>query len=432
MDNQQAPHRPKVVIIGGGFGGLNAATALAHAHVDITLIDRTNHHLFQPLLYQVATAGLNPGDIAEPIRHVLRKQRNASVVLGEVKRIDTDHRKVITDDLVFNYDYLIVATGARHSYFGNDEWEKIAPGLKSLDDALELRERILGAFELAEKALDEAQRRVALTFAVIGAGPTGVEMAGAIAELAKFTLVKDFRKIDPSLARVVLIDAAPRVLPTFKEDLSEKALQQLVEMGIEVHLNAMVKKVDDHAVEFGDERIETHTIVWAAGNAASPLGKMLGAETDKAGRVKVAGTLALPDHPEVFAIGDMVYLEKKDGTPVPAVSPAAIQMGKHAAMTILRDIARKKPEPFQYHDKGNMATIGRHRAIADLHVTRFGGFMAWMAWLLVHLMFLVGFRNRVAVFFQWAYAYFTYGKGARLINGRVFGSRKAEDVALVK
>lgn len=429
MDNQQAPHRPKVVIIGGGFGGLNAAAALAHARVDITLIDRTNHHLFQPLLYQVATAGLNPGDIAEPIRHVLRKQRNASVVLGEVKRIEPEQRKVMTDDLEFKYDYLIVGTGARHAYFGNDQWENLAPGLKSLDDALELRERILGTFELAEKAMDEAQRRRALTFVVVGAGPTGVEMAGAIAELAKFTLVKDFRKIDPSLARVVLVDAAPRVLPAFKEELSGKALRQLENMGIEVHLNAMVKQVESCALEFGETRIETNTIVWAAGNKASPLGAMLGGETDKAGRVKVAETLAMPNHPEIFAIGDLVALQRKNGEPVPAVSPAAIQMGKHAVMNILRDIAGKPPEPFKYLDKGSMATIGRHRAVADLHVTRFGGFPAWMAWLLVHLMFLVGFRNRVAVFFQWSYAYFTYGKGARLITGRRFGSRKAEAVS---
>jgi len=415
--------RPKVIIIGGGFGGLNAALALSRAQVDITLLDRTNHHLFQPLLYQVATAGLNPADIAEPIRHVLRKQKNVEIVLGDVKRIDKAHRKVITEDLVFNYDFLIVATGARHSYFGHPEWETHAPGLKNLEDALELRKRILTAFEQAEKALTSESRRAALTFVVVGAGPTGVEMAGAIAELARFTLVKDFKHIDPKGARVVLVDAAPRVLPMFKEDLSAKALEHLRELGVEVHLDAMVEEVTESSVTFGEKTIESRTIVWAAGNAASPLGKMLG-ETDKAGRVLVEKTLAVKDHPEVFAIGDLASLEDAKGQSVPAVSPAAIQMGRHAAMNIQRAIAGKEPHEFKYLDKGNMATIGRHAAVADLHVARFGGFLAWLAWLLVHLMFLVGFRNRAAVFLQWAYAYFTYGKGARLITGKAHQNAK--------
>ncbi len=410
---------PKVLIIGGGFGGLQAAQTLANRQAAVTLIDRTNHYLFQPLLYQVATAGLNPSDIAQPIRHILQDAQNIEVVLGEVKEIDPAARIVkIESGRVFTYDFLIVATGARHSYFGHDEWEAYAPGLKSLEDALELRSRILKAFEIAEMAESEADRNAALTFVVIGAGPTGVEMAGAIVELATHTLTDDFHEIDPAKSKVVLLDAAPRVLPAFAAANSRSALEQLQKMGVEVRTGMAVKEVEPAGVRLENEFIPTRTIIWAAGNAASPLAKQLGAKVDRAGRVEVNQDLSIPGHPEVFAIGDMVLFTHQTGKPLPGVSPVAMQMGRRAAFNILETLDGRPTRRFRYFDKGSMATIGRNKAVADIRGIRFGGFLAWLAWLFVHLIFLIGFRNRISVFAQWVWSYFTYGRGARLIYGK--------------
>jgi len=406
---------PVVVVIGGGFGGLSAVKALADAPVRIILIDRSNHHLFQPLLYQVATAGLSPADIAQPIRAILRNQKNVTVVLDEVKAIRPETREVITSDITFTYDYLIVAAGARHHYFGHDDWERFAPGLKSLADATEIRRRVLLAFEVAEKARSEEERTAALTFVVVGAGPTGVEMAGAISELARFTLRRDFRHIDPAQARVILVEAGPRVLPTFSPELSESALRQLQALKVEVRLNSAVTRLAEGEVDINQEVIPTRTVVWAAGNKASDLASMLGAETDRQGRVKVNPDLTIPGHPEIQAIGDMISATYGDGKPVPGVSPAAIQAGRHAAANILRQLRGEKPVEWKYFDKGSMATIGRNAAVAQIGAFKFGGFLAWAAWVFVHLLFLMGFRNRTAVFLQWVWAYFTYGKGARLI-----------------
>ena len=425
----QTKSSPLVVIVGGGFGGLYAAKELAGKAVRVTLIDRTNHHLFQPLLYQVATAGLSPADIAQPIRHILKDARNIEVVLGEVDRIDTNSKQVhTTDKLTYPYDYLIVAAGARHSYFGHDEWEGFAPGLKNLEDVIELRRRILSAFEAAEVSSSEEDRRTALTFTVVGAGPTGVEMAGAIAELARRTLSKDFRRIDPRAARVLLLDGAPRILPTFPEDLSRSALAQLESMGVEVRTGKTVKDVSNRGVTVNEEFIASRTVVWAAGNAAAPIAKSLGAETDRAGRVLVNEDLSVPGHPEIFAIGDMACFKHQTGQPLPGVSPAAMQMGRHATKNILFLIRGDKPKPFRYFDKGSMATIGRNKAIADLKFARFGGFLAWLSWLFVHLIFLVGLRNRLLVLFQWTWTYFTFGRGARLIYG-TFRRKKEPIVA---
>jgi NADH dehydrogenase len=409
---------PEVVIIGGGFGGLAAAKELADRAVKVTVIDRTNHHLFQPLLYQVATGGLSPADIAQPIRHILKGAKNIEVILGDVNRIDLNlHQVQTTQGLTYRYDFLIVAAGARHSYFGHEEWEKSAPGLKNLEDALELRRRILMAFERAEMAATEEDRRKALTFVVVGAGPTGVEMAGAIVELARRSLSEDFRRIDPRGTRVLLVDAAPKILPAFGEKLSRSALKQLESMGVEVRTGVMVKSVADDGVTMNDEFIPSQTIVWAAGNAAAPIGQSLGAETDRAGRVVVEEDLSIPGHPEVFAIGDMVCFKHQTGQPLPGVSPVAMQMGRCAAKNIMCQIEGQKPRVFRYFDKGSMATIGRNRAVADLHFVRLSGFLAWLSWLFVHLIFLIGLRNRVAVLYQWVWAYFTYGRGARLIYG---------------
>lgn len=407
---------PQVVIVGGGFGGLSAAKELAGKPLRVTLIDRTNHHLFQPLLYQVATAGLSPADIAQPIRHILRDAKNIEVILGEVDWIDCDAKEVRTTDRVgYPYDYLILAAGARHSYFGHDGWEAYAPGLKSLEDAIELRRRILSAFEAAEMATSEEDRRAALTFIVVGAGPTGVEMAGAIAELAHKTLAEDFRHIDSRSGRILLLDGAPRVLPTFSEDLSRSALVQLERMGVEVQCGAIVKDLSSQGVIVNGEFVASRTVVWAAGNAASPIGKSLGASVDRADRVVVNEDLSIPGHPDVFAIGDMVCFKHETGQPLPGVSPVAMQMGRRAGKNILRLIQGKNPEAFHYFDKGSMATIGRNKAIADLKFARFGGYLAWLSWLFVHLIFLVGLRNRLLVLFQWTWSYLTFGRGARLI-----------------
>lgn len=404
-----------VVIVGGGFGGLSAAKALAGAPVQIVLIDRSNHHLFQPLLYQVATAGLSPADVAKPIRSILRDQKNVEVILDEVLSISAATKSIQTHGGSLAYDYLIVATGARHSYFGRDEWEAHAPGLKTLADAIDIRRRILVAFEEAEKARDDAERRAAMTFVVVGGGPTGVEMAGAIAELANFTLKKDFRNIDSSQARVILVEAGPRLLPAFDESLSNHALQDLHALHVDVLLGKPLTNLDRTHVEVGGERIGCRTIVWAAGNKASPLAAMLG-EVDRQGRLKINPDLSLPGHPEIQAVGDMVTTENKAGKPVPGVSPAAMQAGRHAAENILRHLRGEAAKPWEYFDKGSMATIGRHAAICELGPLKFAGLPAWMAWAFVHLFFLVSFRNRTAVFLQWMWAYFTYAKGARIIS----------------
>ncbi len=409
---------PRVVIVGGGFGGLEAAKALRKVAVRVTLLDRQNHHLFQPLLYQVATAALSPADIAEPLRAILRQQENAEVILTEVRSVDPWRKCVLTSDGEFGYDYLIVAAGARHSYFGRPEWEQFAPGLKSIDDAVEIRRRMLLAFEVAEKTHDDAERRAALTFVVIGGGPTGVEMAGAIAEIARYTLVRDFRHIDASQARVILLDAGERVISNFAPDLSESARRQLFDIGVEVRLRSRVERLTDTAVFLqGGEEIPTRTVVWAAGNAASPLGQSLGVPCDAQGRVIVREDLSIPGHLEIFAIGDMAHFAPGGGTPLPGLSPVAMQQGRHAAGNIRRLASGGWTERFEYWDKGTMATIGRHRAVADMGFLRFGGFVAWLAWLFVHLIFLVSFRDMLLVFTNWAWLYVTKGRGARLITG---------------
>jgi len=410
---------PRVVIIGGGFGGLAAARALGDAPVRVTLLDRQNHHLFQPLLYQVATAALSPADIAEPLRHILRKQGNAEVIMTEVKEIQPGAKQVLTQDGPVPYDYLIVAAGTRHSYFGHEEWESFAPGLKSLDDALGIRRRMLAAFEVAEKTQDAEERKAALTFVVIGAGPTGVEMAGAIAEIARVTLVRDFRHIDSSQARVILLDGAPRVLPVYTPELSDNARRQLEKIGVEVRLGMAVEEVREGEVKLkGGESIRATTIVWAAGNAASPLGTSLGVPLDRQGRVIVKDDLTVPGHPEVQVIGDQAHFaESEGGTPLPGLAPVAMQQGRHAAQNIRSQVAGAWTAKFEYVDKGSMATIGRHAAVADVRGIRFGGVIAWLAWLFIHLIFLVGFRNKIMVLLNWAYVYFTYGRNARLITG---------------
>ncbi len=408
-----------MVIIGGGFGGLTAARALRRTPVRVTLLDRQNHHLFQPLLYQVATAALSPADIAEPLRHILRRQENCEVLLTEVQSIDVAAKKVATDNGDVAYDYLIVATGARHHYFGKEHWEHFAPGLKSLDDALEIRRRMLLAFELAEKTHDDAERRAAMTFVVVGGGPTGVEMAGAIAEIAKQTLVRDFRHIDASLARVILIENSERVLTAFTPDLSESARRQLFDLGVEVKLNAMVADLNAEGVTLASgEKISAKTVVWAAGNKASPLGASLGVPLDKSGRVIVNPDLSIPGHPEVFVIGDLAHFAPEGGAPLPGLGAVAMQQGPWVAENIRQLLAGGWTRPFDYWDKGTMATIGRYAAVADVGFFRMHGFPAWLAWLFVHVFLLVGFRSKFAVLVSWAYTYLVFGRKARLITGR--------------
>jgi NADH:ubiquinone reductase (H+-translocating) len=411
-----APSKPQVIIVGAGFGGLEAAKKLAGEDVALTVIDRTNYHLFQPLLYQVATAALSPADIAAPVRAILSKCRNIEVSLAEVESVDIEARKVKTNDRVFDYDYLILATGARHSYFGHDEWEKLAPGLKSLEDAVELRRRILLAFEYAEKIEHEPPRKAAMTFVVIGGGPTGVEMAGAIAEISRYTLAKNFRHIDPSQARVILIEGTPRLLSAYPEDLSESARKQLIELGAEVRTNARATNVTEEGVQVDGEFIPCRVKIWAAGNIASFVGKTLSVPVDSCGRVIVNDDLSIPGHPEVQVIGDLANFSHQTGEPLPGVSPVAMQQGRQAARNILRMIRGEKPQPFRYFDKGSMATIGRNKAVADLKFFHLSGLFAWLAWLFVHIIFLVGFRNRLLVLIQWAWAYLTFDKGARLIT----------------
>ena len=415
MENASA-EKPRVIIVGSGFGGLEAAKKLACKDVQVTVIDRTNYHLFQPLLYQVATAALSPADIAAPVRAVLSKCRNVEVILAEVQSVDVDAKKVKTVDLDIDYDYLILATGARHSYFGHDEWEKLAPGLKSLEDAIELRRRILLAFEYAEKTTDEATRRAALNFVIIGGGPTGVEMAGAIAEISRHTLAKDFRHIDPSQARVILIEGEPRLLAAYPEDLSASARKQLEDLGVEVRTGARATKLSEAGVQVNGEFIPCRVKIWAAGNNASFVGKTLGAPVDRVGRVIVNDDLTIPGHPEVQVIGDLANFPHQTGQPLPGISPVAMQQGRYAARNVLTMTQGRKPQRFRYWDKGTMATIGRNKAVADLRFMHLSGLPAWLAWLFVHIVFLVGFRNRLLVLFQWAWAYLTFDKGARLIT----------------
>ena len=416
METQESA-KPRVVIIGAGFGGLQAARHLGNKPVCVTVIDRTNYHLFQPLLYQVATAALSPADIAAPVRGILSKYENIDVILAEAQAVDVEARLVRTTEREIPYDYLILATGARHSYFGHDEWEKLAPGLKSLEDAVEIRRRILVAFEFAEKTEDPAARAAAMNFVVIGGGPTGVEMAGAIAEIARKTLAKDFRHIDPSTARVILVEGDKRVLSAFPEDLSASALEQLKELGVEVITGVHAEKLTEDGLEVAGKFIPCRVKIWAAGNTASSVGKTLGVPVDRVGRVVVQDDLTIPGHPEVQVIGDLAnFTSAKNGKPLPGVSPVAIQQGRHAAHNILHMMEGAKPQRFYYWDKGSMATIGRNRAVADLNVVHFSGFSAWLAWLFIHVLYLVGFRNRIAVLFQWAWAYVTFNKGARLIT----------------
>ncbi len=414
---------PRVVIVGAGFAGINAAKALGGLPVRVTVLDRKNHHTFQPLLYQVALAALSPAEIASPIRNVLRDDANTEVLLGEVISFDLERRIVTSKGpgdsrpLDLAYDYLLVAAGATHAYFGHPEWAKFAPGLKSIEDATEIRGRVLLAFEEAEREGYAGRPTPPLNFVVIGAGATGVELAGAISDISRHYLEEEFRSIDPSRSRIILLEGGPRVLPTYPEDLSASAEKQLRQMGVEVRTNAMVTNVEDRLVTVGQEKIPAAAILWAAGVSASPLGKMLGAPTDRAGRVIVEPDLTIPGHPEVFVVGDLAASKMKDGNLVPGVAPAAIQMGKYAAKQIKRVVAGQPREPFEYWDKGSLATIGRSHAVADFGRFHVSGYFAWLSWLFVHLFFLIGFRNRLLVMMEWGWSYLTYNHSARLITG---------------
>jgi NADH dehydrogenase len=418
-ENGAAARRPRVVIIGAGFGGINAAIGLKRADVDVTVIDRRNYHLFQPLLYQVATAGLSPAQIAMPIRHILRRQKNATVLMDKVEDIDKEARVVITAGRRIPYDHLVIATGARHAYFGRDEWEDLAPGLKTIGDATEIRARVLTCFEKAEVSEDLELRKKLLTLVIVGGGPTGVELAGAIVELARKAIVKDFRHIDSSTARVILVEAGPRLLAAFPESLSESAKKQLEKLGVEVRLAHAVTQCDESGVVLDDgHTIVSACVLWAAGVQASRAAKWLEADADRAGRVVVKEDLSLPGHPEILVVGDTALVKGEDGKPVPGVAAAAKQMGKYAAALITARLAGKLTQPFRYIDYGNLATIGRKAAVADFGWIRLSGFIAWLLWTFAHLWFLVGFRNRIVVFLDWAWAYVTFDRGARLITER--------------
>jgi NADH dehydrogenase FAD-containing subunit len=411
----ETPHH--VVIVGAGFGGLAAAKALGKARLRVTIIDQRNHHLFQPLLYQVATAALSPAEIATPIRAILRDQKNTTVLLGKVTGVDTARREVILETQHILYDTLIIATGARHAYFGHNEWELYAPGLKSLEDATEIRRRILLAFERAEIECDEDERRRLLTFVVIGGGPTGVELAGAIAEISRHALAADFRNIDPKSARAVLIEAGPRLLPSFPESLSESARKTLTSLGVEVRLGAPVTLIDADGVVMGGERLEARTVLWGAGVAASPAARWLGAPADRAGRVMVGPDLRVPGFDNVFAIGDTAHAEMAPGKPLPGVAPVAKQQGMYVARVIVaRTRGRAAPPKFAYQDFGNMATVGRTAAVVDFGRVRISGFPAWLLWSIAHVYFLIGNRSRIAVAINWLWAYLTFERGARLIT----------------
>jgi NADH:ubiquinone reductase (H+-translocating) len=425
------PAAHRVVIVGAGFGGLNAAEKLASAPVKITVIDRKNYHTFQPLLYQVATAGLSPGEIAAPIRSILRHHANVEVLMAEVTGFDLERRVVKTEDQEIPYDSLIVAAGASHAYFGHEEWEPLAPGLKTIEDAIEIRRRVLLAFELAERRAAAGEGNDPLNFVVVGAGPTGVELAGTLAEICRHALAKDFRSIDPSRARIHLLEGGAHVLPAYPEDLSRSAVKQLRRLGVDVATSTMVTKIEPGVIYAGETRMDAAVILWAAGVAASPLGKKLGVPTDRAGRVLVEADLSIPKHPEVFVIGDLAALRDASGNLLPGVAPVAILEGRYVAKVIRSEIravaeasenssslVQSAPrKAFHYHDKGSLATIGRAAAIAQFGRIHISGFLAWLAWLFVHILFLIGFRNRVLVFIQWAWSYFTYERSARLITG---------------
>ena len=408
---------PHVVIVGGGFGGLYTARALAGRPVRVTLLDRRNYHLFQPLLYQVATAALNPSDIAIPLRSILRKAANVTVLLAHVDRVELDHRRLVLDRGEMGYDGLVLAVGASHSYFGHRDWELLAPGLKSLEDALEIRRRVLLAYEAAEREQDGAEQRALLTFVVIGGGPTGVELAGALGEISRQTIARDFRVIDPTKARIILLEGGPRILSTYPESLSGRAQAQLERIGVEVRTRAMVTQVTPDAVWLGGEQIRCRTVLWAAGAAAAPLGNTLGVPLDRVGRVLVESDLSIPGHPEAFVIGDLCAFLHQTGAPLPGLAPVAIQQGRVAAENVLQRLAGQPTRPFHYRDKGSMATIGRAAAVAVIGRVQLSGLAAWVAWLLVHIISLIGFRNRVLVLLQWAWAYVSWQRGARLITG---------------
>ena len=410
-------NKPKVIIIGGGFGGLSAAKKLKNKPVDVILIDKTNHHLFQPLLYQVATAGLSPAYIAFPLRSIFRKSKNVRVILGEVKRIDQKEKKVYLNGENYSYDFLIIAIGARHHYFGKDEWERFAPGLKTLQDAIDIRERILLAFEKAERISNPDEQQKYLNFVIVGGGPTGVEMAGAIAEIAKKTLIEDFKKIDPSKAQVYLIEALDRILPSYPIELSLKAKEDLEKLGVKVLLNTRVTDLTKNSVKLNGKEINAATIIWAAGNKAHPLIQQLDCKIDKMGRAVVSPYLHLKNDESVFVIGDAAAVFDKKGNTLPGVSPVAITEGRYVAKFILRKLKYKKIKPYIYFDKGSLATIGKAKAVADFGWLRFSGFFAWLLWVFVHIFFLIGFKNRFIVMIEWIFAYFTYQKSARLIVG---------------
>jgi NADH:ubiquinone reductase (H+-translocating) len=413
--------KPRVVIVGAGFGGLNAAQALAKTDVKITVIDRKNFHTFQPLLYQVATAGLSPGEIAAPIRSILRSDKNIEVLMSEVTGFNLDRHIVETSDAPLPYDYLILAAGAAHSYFGHDDWEPYAPGLKTIEDALEIRRRVLLAFELAERQAAAGETAVPLNFVVVGGGPTGVELAGTLAEISRHALAHEFRSIDPARTHILLLEGGPRVLPAYAEDLSRSAQDQLNHLGVEVRTSTVVTQIEPGAVDVGSTRLPATVVLWAAGVAASPLGKKLGAETDRAGRVLVRPDLSLPGHPEVFVIGDLAALKDEHGKLLPGVAPVAIQEGRFVAKVIRGELeSRSRPSVFHYWDKGSLATIGRAAAVAEFGRIHISGFLAWLSWLFVHILFLIGFRNRLLVFIQWAWSYVTYERGARLITGSTY------------
>ncbi|MGQ0815026.1 MAG: NAD(P)/FAD-dependent oxidoreductase [Gemmatimonadota bacterium] len=413
MNGNSAPH---VIIVGGGFGGLYCAKALRNAPVRVTVIDRRNFHLFQPLLYQVATASLSPADIAAPIRSVVRNHRNTEVWMAEVIDIDVVQRKVLLEDAAVAYDYLVLAAGATHAYFGHPEWEERAPGLKTVDDATEMRRRFLIAFEEAEREANADARRRQLTFVIVGGGPTGVELAGAMAEIARKVIPKDFRAIDTASARIILLEGGPRVLPTYPESLSAKAQRQLEKLGVEVRVNALVTDIEADSVRVGAERIASHNVFWAAGVAASPLGAKLGVATDRAGRVIVESDCSVPGHAEIFVLGDLAHF-KENGNLLPGVAQTAMQMGKHAARMIQNDLSHKPRQRFHYNDKGSLATIGRAAAVADIRGIKLAGWPAWLIWVFVHIMYLIGFKNRIVVMIQWASAYIAYRRGIRLITG---------------
>jgi NADH dehydrogenase len=417
---------PHVVIVGGGFGGLNAAKALGGKPVRVTLVDRHNYHLFQPLLYQVATAGLSAGDIASPIRALLAKHKNIEVVLGEVRAIDLNAKNLDVDGRVLPYDALILATGVRHSYFGRDDWEPTAPGLKSLDDALDIRRRVLGAFELAELEADEAARDAWLTFVVVGAGPTGVELAGALAELARHTVANDFRHIDPRQAKVLLVEAGPRVLNGFDEKLSAKAQGALEKLGVEVRLNTKVTQISEAGVQLGETTLPARTVLWAAGVEAEGLTKRLGVKTDRMGRIPVEPTLQIPGQPDAYVVGDLAAFPTPEGGTLPGLAPVALQQGTCAARNILAKLKQQPERPFAYVNRGIMATVGRAYGIGQTGPFKLSGFIGWLGWLFIHLLFLVGFRNRLLVLVQWIWAYVTYQRGARLITGPLPGTNLAQ------